>query len=200
MHPEVRARYESLLYDRVAIQFGHDGPRNVAGSDMLLHLPVLSYFASLCDSALELGTRDGHSTLALLDGLAGRPLTSIDLHPTSFVDWLRPLAGNWSFVHGNTRESDLAARIAPAGLVLVDTLHTDAQVRRELELYGPKATRFIAFHDTETCGDFDKSGQNPLEKGISEAIRGFTRSGWALRYSTRACNGLQVFERTEFSS
>lgn len=200
MHPEVLSRYEVLLYNQVAVQFGHQGPP-WAGSDMLLHMPVLEHFASRCDSVLELGTRDGHSTLALLAGLSGRPwtrMTSLDIRPTPFVEWLAPLAPNWSFRAVDTADESVAADIEPADLVLIDTLHTDRHIRRELDLYGKKASRFIVFHDTDTCGELDRSGQNPNEKGISDAIRDFTRSGWRLEYETCRCNGLQVFSRKDF--
>ena len=56
-------------------------------SDMAAHLPTLALLATRCKHVTEFGVRLGHSTIALLQGLAERGehgcLTSYDIAPSS---------------------------------------------------------------------------------------------------------------------
>lgn len=168
-------------------------------SDISAHLPVLEYYASLCDTVCEFGVRDGQSTLALLSGCRGT-LHSFDIEWTPVVDRLKSISLPccWTFHRVDTGSPFDAPLIPSCEMLFVDTLHTFAHVRQELKLHGRKASRFLAFHDTFTCGFRDESGPDPSQRGILPAIEEFLsmHSGqYKTVYRTDFCNGLWVLER-----
>jgi hypothetical protein len=190
-----------LYHTRIAYQHG-TSPGHVAHSDILLHLPILEFYASKCQSCVEFGVRDGHSTVALLAGLGqsnqtDRVLTSVDVERTPAVDVLSRycLPVPWVFCHMSTVDFERANEIPEADLFLVDTLHTGEHIRKELVLHGHKAKRYLIFHDTFTCGIKDSSGSNPEAEGILPAIWEYCQDNWQLVYGTELCNGLMVYER-----
>lgn len=202
----ILSAYDDLLYSHVGAQYGHSHRPHpsVPRSDILLNLPVLEYYAGLCQSAVEFGTRDGHSTLALAAGLyrglLDAHLSSFDIHRSRFVDWFTPLADgcrfNWRFQVLDTICEETADQVPEADLFFFDTLHTDHQIREELRLHGHKARKFLAFHDTATCGCLDLSGANPLAKGILEGIFEYAdKNNLREVYRSSACNGVLVLAR-----
>lgn len=162
-------------------------------SDIVTHLPILEKYAAQCDHVTELGVRDGNSTVALVAGCRGE-VHSYDVSRTSFVDLMESmeLPCRWFFHQGDTLNHELA--MAPTELLFVDTLHTYEHVKRELALWGRLASRYLIFHDTFTCGDFDKSGPNPKARGIGRAIDEFVAEygDYEVEYKTDECNGLLV--------
>ncbi len=92
------------------------------------------------DLVIETGTRHGGSALWLSDVLAatggGRVIT-IDIEPVE-VSW----PDNVTFIHGNSVDPDVMERVADEAsgaraMVIADSDHSAAHVRRELELYAP---------------------------------------------------------------
>lgn len=205
LHNLIRDEYERLLYGHVAIHHGFPRPGHIAGSDILLHLPVLEYLGSIVETIVEFGVRDGHSTLAFLAGLSGvtkkpsssRVLHSFDIELTPFVNRIlsvSPLPVQWNFQVLDTGDQASAHLVPEADLFFIDTLHTAEHVRKELRLHGHKAKQYIAFHDTSTCGEYDLSGPNPGAIGILPAIREFLAENpeWRVFYRSELCNGLLV--------
>jgi hypothetical protein len=156
-------------------------------SDIQHHLPLL--FALARGHVVELGTRTGVSTAALLAGveLRGGHVSSIDVDARS----AQVAAGHpqWTFRQGSSTDPDLAAQVArnaeaPFQLALVDTLHTEAQVAAELALWAPYMAPggAICVHDTETF------------PGVRVAAETFCRErGWPVTF-VLPCNGMAVIE------
>jgi hypothetical protein len=185
------------VFHRVAVG-PHELPTpSVFGSDIVLHLPVLEYYASLCRHVTEFGVRDGYSTIALLSGCRG------EVHSYDLVDPpARPLLSaielpcSWVLHLGDTGSPDLV--VGETDFLFVDTLHTYAHVTQELAHHGRKARRYLGFHDTFTCGMVDRSGPDPNARGILPAIHEFLArypGEYRTVFHTDRCNGLWVLER-----
>lgn len=185
------------IYQNIAVTPSWPGPIWAPGwalSDIVLHLPVIEWFASLCDHCTEFGMRHGHSTTALIAGCK-KTVVSYDIERYPTVDLLSgmQLPCEWQFRLGDTGEVE----IEETDLLLIDTLHIYDHVKKELAKSGDKARKFLVFHDTHTCGLKDASGPNPNAEGILRAIVEFRRGNpqWKTAYSTTVNNGLLVLER-----
>lgn len=189
--------FKSDHYHRVSAGPFEPRPAGLAFSDMVLHLPVLEYFASLCDHVTEFGVRDGASTAALIAGCKGE-VVSYDIEDVPVATRLRQMVlpcRKWSFHRRDTLDPTLS--IASTDLLLFDTLHTGVHLSEELRLHAKAVRRFFVFHDTFTCAQHDVSGPNPAAPGILPVVRRFQREqNLKLVYETQACNGLIVLERT----
>jgi cephalosporin hydroxylase len=120
-------------------------------SDVQLHLPrFVALVAELqARHVIELGTRDGVSTIAWLYALertSGR-LTSIDIDPPPDIG---PYP-HWTFLRGDDCDPQVISQLEPADIVFIDTSHHYDHTRRELKLYHPLVRRGgrIVLHDTE---------------------------------------------------
>lgn len=159
----------------------------VSPSDIQHHLPLLYSLAH--GSVLELGTRSGVSTAALLAGVEahGGKVVSVDIDERSGqVAADHPL---WSFWHGSSTDPNMAQDIAtyagPFSLILVDTEHNLNQARAELALWGPHVAPggTICMHDPETF------------PGVRRAATEFaTAHGWGITF-VLPNNGMAVIER-----
>ena len=177
-------------------------PMHQICSDISLNLPVLEYFSKQCQTAAEFGVRDGHSTVAILSGLAQGPakaeakLISFDIEQTPIVNKLRRHSPcQWEFL---LRSSIQGPPIPEVDLLFIDTMHTYTHVKAELALHGRQARRYISFHDTTTCGEFDLSGPNPRERGIAPAIKEFLEQypgEYRVAYESDCSNGMIIMER-----
>jgi hypothetical protein len=156
-------------------------------SDMSELLPVLRYFASLCETVTEFGVRGGNSTTALL---AARPkmLTSVDLTigDPAFAELTAaiPKETKFTFIPAN----DLEIEIEPTDLLFIDTEHTAKQLHGELSRHAAKVGRFILMHDTETFGA-------ELNPPIDEFLVKHPQWREVMRLSN--CHGLRVLERVK---
>jgi hypothetical protein len=135
-------------------------------SDIRDHLPRLRREAR--GSVLELGVRDGNSTVALLAGLEelGGTLWSVDV--TAECGDVFPGHPQWRFVVADSRDTStvLAAGLpAELDVLFVDTIHTYEQVRRELDAWGDRVRLggSILFHDTDSFPE--------IRRAISEWCR-----------------------------
>lgn len=154
-------------------------------SDIQHHLGLL--FSLAKGNVLELGTRSGVSTAALLAGVErnGGHVWSIDLEDCSGV-----AAGHkqWTFIQGSSTDPDLTAQKTdnePFNLILIDTEHTLEQATAELALWGTHVTPggTICMHDTETF------------PGVRRAAQEFADShGWPITF-VLPCHGMAVIVR-----
>jgi hypothetical protein len=151
-------------------------------SDIRHHLPLL--FSEAAGNVVELGTRGGASTWALLAGVEARGgiVTSVDVDDCSGVAAGHPL---WAFVQGSSIDPATVARVpTPIDLLFVDTLHQYAHVAAELSLWTPfvKPGGRILIHDPETF------------PGVRRAIEEHCAArGWVVTF-VLPCNGMAVIE------
>jgi len=155
-------------------------------SDIQHHLPLLHSLAR--GNVLELGTRGGVSTVALLAGVERRygHVWSVDTADCSGVAAGHP---QWTFVRGDSRNPDVLSgktRSDPFDLILVDTEHRLEITQAELALWGPHIALggSICLHDTVTF------------PGVLRAAREFAAAqGWPI-VNVLPCNGMAVITRT----
>lgn len=172
-------------------------PPGLSYSDIVLHLPVLEYYASQCDHVVEFGVREAFSTVAFLSGC--RTLVeSYDIDESAAVRALRnmKLPCEWKFHLGST--TDPKTVVPECDLMFFDTLHTYEQLSLELQLHARKARRYLAFHDTHTCWHQDRTGADPRATGIGPAIEEFLedfQDEYKTAFETHWSNGLLILER-----
>ncbi|HEX6293365.1 MAG TPA: CmcI family methyltransferase [Herpetosiphonaceae bacterium] len=164
-------------------------------SDIQHHLPLLYSLAR--GNVLELGTRSGVSTAALLAGVEqhGGYVWSVDVDPrSSQVAAGHPL---WQFIQGSSIERETVnvlydhfAKVLPPesnpliNLLFIDTLHTYQHVKAELELWSHwvREGGHICIHDPETF------------PGVRRAVQEFCDArGWPVTF-VLPCNGMAVIE------
>lgn len=163
-------------------------------SDIQHHLGLL--FSLARGNVLELGTRGGVSTCALLAGVEqhGGHVYSIDIEDCSVS---LPPHPQWTFIQGDSTDVQLCARLANSlmstveyddyaiNLLLIDTFHAYEQTQAELALWGPYVAPggSICLHDIETF------------PGVRRAAREFAEAqGWPITYIL-PCHGMAVIER-----
>jgi cephalosporin hydroxylase len=157
----------------------------VSPSDIQHHLPLLYSLAR--GHVVELGTRTGVSTAALLAGVEahGGCVLSVDVDERS----AKVAEGHpkWTFWHGSSTDPATVDDIDPIDLLLIDTEHTYEQARAELALWGPHvaAGGTICMHDPETF------------PGVRRAATEFAASkGWPITF-VLPNNGMAVIERPQ---
>lgn len=161
---------------------------------------VSSIFGITCtmqpNLVLELGVREGISTLPLLWGtyLSKGMLVSVDLHPTPFQP-PEEMADHWQFVQGESIE--FLERVGDENpdiifdVVFVDDWHSYQHVKRELELLDRYTTKdsIILLHDcmvgtmrgnAEYQQDRPTPEDNPefAEGGPARAVRELDATRW----------------------
>ena len=155
-------------------------------SDIQHHLPLL--FSLARGNVLELGTRSGVSTAALLAGVErhGGHVWSMDIDDCGQV-----AAGHkqWVFIQGDSRDVKFADMFSegdvPLDLLLIDTFHSYEQAQAELSLWGLLVTPggTICMHDTETF------------PGVRRAAQEFAdQHGWPITF-VLPCHGMAVITR-----
>lgn len=177
-----------------------------AKTAMSAHLPRLRALAQGLDLAVEFGVKRGGSSTALLLGAAR--VLSFDLVATAEARALRRLVGDrWTYRIEDSR----AAQVPECDLLLVDSLHTYAQVRDELAAHGHKARRYLVFHDVTTFGEVGADGETGCQQwtyvrgqsvpaeylGIRPAIDEYMARDdtWKIRARYADSHGLLVLER-----
>ncbi len=164
-------------------------------SDIWEHLPVLRDYASRCKLVTEFGVRGVVSTWALI---AGRPeqVTSYDLSSPGdeMICQVRLVALEAKVFFVFYKVDDLSTTINTTDLLFIDTFHTYAQLRAELNRHAKDGRKWIILHDTETFGE---KGEAESERGLNYAIREFLMANdeWVeiKRYTNN--NGLTILER-----
>lgn len=118
------------------------------------HLPRLRELATGLDLAIEFGVKGGASSSALL--LGAKRVISYDILETRQARELQRIAGpRWDYRIEDSRSAVFGA----CDLLFVDSLHTFAQVKAELERHAAKVRRWIVFHDTITFGVIGANGE-----------------------------------------
>ncbi len=167
-------------------------------SDIQHHLPLL--FSLAHGNVLELGTRTGVSTAALLAGVerSGGHVWSVDIEDCSSVAQGH---AQWTFVQGESTDQSIAFSIADStiinadgdergglddfALILIDTFHCYEQARAELSLWHTRLSPggVICMHDTETF------------PGVRRAAQEFADAhGWPITF-VLPCHGMAVITR-----
>lgn len=155
----------------------------VSPSDIQHHLPLL--FSLARGNVLELGTRSGVSTAALLAGVEmhGGHVWSVDIDPRS----AQVAAGHplWTFVQSDSRNPELPAQVGTVDTLLIDSEHTWEMATAELALWGLHVAPggVILMHDPETF------------PGVRRAAQEFADAhGWPITF-VLPNNGMAVIER-----
>ena len=171
-------------------------------SDINEHLWVLAQYAQECKHITELGVRSVVSTWALASGNP-EVLRSYDLnHPNNsyfggstydqFIDALQETKIDFLF----TEADDLTIEIEETDLLFIDTWHVYQQLKKELELHGNKARKYIIFHDTVTFGQDGEGGGMGLIPAINEFL--LENSHWSILEHRENNNGLMVLHRSSY--
>ncbi len=154
-------------------------------SDIQHHLPLLYSLAR--GNVVELGTRTGVSTAALLAGVEahGGHVWSIDIDPAcAAVAEGHP---QWAFICSDSRNPELPYQFgtgASIDLLLIDTEHRVDVTAAELALWAPhmKPGGTILLHDPETF------------PGVRRAVSDFCAArGWPVTF-VLPCHGMAVIE------
>lgn len=172
------------------------------------HLPTLRYYAGRCSVAGEFGVKRGASSSALLMGAS--VVYSWDIKETAEARHLETLAGQrWHYAIGDSR-SIPKEHFPPMELLFIDSLHTYAQVRAELNRAMDHVSKYLIFHDTVTFGSVgaqEETGQQqwnysehhgqsvPMEHlGIMPAILEFMsqRPQWRVLQHDANSHGLLI--------
>jgi len=154
------------------------------------HLPTLRRLSSGSRQVIEFGVEHAISTTAMLAGQPGK-LTSYDLRPSPETESLRAVAGRTEF---DFRTGDsLTIDPEPCDLLFIDSLHTEAQLRVELNRHAADVGRWIVLHDIISFGWVGEHGQ----PGLMQAVIGFLRHNhvWQIAEVFTNNNGLLVLER-----
>lgn len=119
-------------------------------SDIADHLPtILQQVVDIgAQTIVELGTRGGNSTTALLAGaeLTEGHVWAVDLNKAPFQTW------RLSFIVGNDLDHVVQGLVPdPIDLLLIDTSHHYGHTLMELDLYGTRVRPGgrVILHDTE---------------------------------------------------
>lgn len=120
-------------------------------SDILDHLPRFVDLVRTHEytKVIELGVREGVSTVAWLEGLRGTGghLWSVDIDFAPFE-----VENGWTFIRGDDRSEDVLNALPDAvDVVFVDTSHEYDHTATEIALYSPRIRTggCMVFHDTE---------------------------------------------------
>ena len=118
-------------------------------SDMQHHVGLLYSLAR--GNVVELGTRSGVSTAALLAGVEahGGHVWSVDIEDCSHLFEHK----QWTFVQGDSRNPEMPLQVeTPIDLLLIDTEHVYEITQAELALWAPhmRPGSRILLHDIET--------------------------------------------------
>lgn len=173
---------------------------------MAPHLDRLRALATGLEVAVEFGVKRAASSVALL--LGAQRVISYDIVDTPHARHLQAIAGpRWEY----RLEDSRTATIPECHLLLIDSLHTYAQVKAELEVHARKVSRYLVFHDSITFGSIGAHGETgahlwtqqpgqsvPLEAlGIRPAVDELMirDPSWRIVASYSDSHGLLVLER-----
>ena len=141
-------------------------------TDINEHLSALAAYGSKSKHVVEIGTRTCQSAFAFASG-GPKALTCVDIVRYPQVDELERLCEEcgieFTFLLGDSHAVD----IPPCDFLFIDSYHTGAQLRGELERHLGKVTGYVGFHDTETFGfvsEYPYPGI-PLER-MDKKVRG----------------------------
>jgi len=165
-------------------------------SDIYQHLPTLQSYVEECEDVVEFGVRGIVSTWAML---AGKPtkMISYDIEKPSKwggnIDEVYSAAKDcgidYQFVLGDTTKIE----IDECDLLFIDTLHEYDQMKKELELHGNKAKKYLIFHDTISFRERGESGGGGIYRAIIEFLK--ENSQWYIEAEYTNNNGFLILKR-----
>lgn len=166
-------------------------------SDLHEHMPILYGLALESIHIVEFGVGFGKSTRAFLYALTQTlgTLNSYDIILHDGVQELFDEANKDGLAAIFHLQSTLECVIGDkVDLLFIDSHHTFAQVKGELNLHGDKIKKYIVFHDTQLYGI---SGQDHGSVGIMPAINEWmdNHPQWKIKQEYYNNNGLLVLER-----
>ncbi len=167
-------------------------------SDINEHLNTLASYAKKCEHITELGVRWVVSTWALASGNP-KKLRSYDIqHPNNqggsdSLNQLLEAISETSIDFSFTEADDLTIEIEETDLLFIDTWHVYDQLKKELELHGNKARKYIIFHDTVTFGEHGEGGGVGLMPAINEFLQ--SNTNWKIEKHFLNNNGLMILKR-----
>jgi hypothetical protein len=131
------------------------------GCDICEHFPLMLKYGKQSEHITEMGVR---SVVSTWGWIASKPkkLICYDIAPCpvkNAVDTCADLGIDFSFHVADTREIE----IEETDLLFIDTDHTYDQMKKELELHGNKARKFIVFHDTAWAYDMNQAIKEFME-------------------------------------
>ena len=160
---------------------------------------------------IEMGTRNGDSTTALLAGayMTDKKITCYDLYKSPVVSNFESF-DNFNFITADT----LKVSIGTADLLFIDTLHTYFQLYNELVRHSNSITTYIALHDTVSFGTIDEKFysngsdvkmsdlvQPTYKTGLIKAIEDFLKTeqgkNWYIFKVYTNNNGLTILKRKQ---
>ena len=174
-------------------------------SDINEHLHTLYNISLGSDVIVELGVRGLISTFAFL---AAKPkkLYSIDIcRPeewgcTNFSEIEKAAKDQLDFNFIQHASETVKIPEETIDILFVDTIHTATQVRKELNSFGDKVTKYIIFHDTTLYG-VNGYGVNGFEpnNGILPAIEEFLeKMPFSIYKEYTNNNGLMIIKNDNF--
>ena len=168
--------------------------------DINEHLPIIAKYSSECDTIVEMGVRFVVSTWAFLKGKP-KKLTSIDIAqpPENNLNLVKQACMIENIDFSFINKSTLDIVIDECDLLFIDTLHTYQQLKRELQLHGNKAKKYLIFHDTVSCGEYSDENGIKTKPGLLAAIDEFIEENphWVKKKFYDNNNGLGILERVK---
>lgn len=157
-------------------------------TDIHEHLATLKLYGDKVKTITEFGVKGGASTCAWLTTKPER-LTCYDIRTDCLPEPVRTVYEAYAAEHMVDFRliwaDDLKVEIEVTDLLFIDTEHTYAQLRAELERHEQRVAKFIIMHDTV------------FSQGCWRAVMVFllTNPQWKMREHFDYNNGLTVLER-----
>jgi hypothetical protein len=153
------------------------------GCDICEHFPLMLKYGRQSEHITEMGVRSVVSTWGWV-GSKPKKLVCYDIYPCpveNVIDTCVDLEIDFNFHVADTREIE----IEETDLLFIDTDHTYDQIKKELELHGNKAKKFIVFHDTAWAHD------------MNQAIKEFMEANphWVDEEEVMNNNGFKIIKR-----
>lgn len=154
--------------------------------------PTLRAYAEKCDHVTEFGVRGVFTTWAFL---ARRPkrMVSYDIEYNANIEGAKKEAAKGGISFEFRLENTLKADIEPTDLLFIDTTHTYAHLKAELDRHAGKVSKFIAIHDTESFGLIGEDKGPGEKQAIDEFLD--THPEWRQKEHMTISNGLTILER-----
>jgi hypothetical protein len=175
--------------------------RNIP-SDINEHLPILFEYGKNVKTIAEFGVRNAVSCYAFA---ASRPekMICVDIVKTQRAEEFCGLCKNENINLRFDVADTTQYSLEQVDLLFIDTLHTYAQLKRELELHNFKVNRYIILHDTITYGFIEdiaiprSVADGQWKQGLMPAVMEFLQDHreWCHFKTYPNNNGLTVLER-----
>lgn len=165
----------------------------VTWRDMAPLMDTLLQYAKQCPLITELGVRTGCTTAVFLEAHPRR-LISYDVAAFEYENEYREAAQAEGVEFVFIRGDDCAEPIKPTDLLFIDTIHTYAQLDKELAMHADNVGQYIIMHDTYTDNYHDSPGSSGMNMWIA-ILKLCAMGKWRIKADYRNSFGLTVLER-----